>query len=204
MIAIERGSMTGRFSTGHGGFHGHPSSEYSSHAFREDRTIREFLVGVLLLPTLLSFFWFAVFGATAMDAQMKGPDLSKLLTEQTLFAVFNGMPMSMLLSVVAVLLIAIFFITSADSATFVLGMQTTYGSLQPPNVVKLTWGVAQASIAIILLSANGLTALQNALIIAAFPFSFILILMMVSLYKELDKERKEMGLMVRPYRRKRR
>lgn len=129
-----------------------------------------------------------------MDVQIKGTDLTNLLTEETLFAIFNELPMSMLLSI-----IAIFFITSADSATFVLGMQTTHGSLQPPNVVKLTWGIAQAAVAIILLSANGLTALQNALIIAAFPFSFIIICMMVSLYKELNKERKELGLMVRSY-----
>ena len=166
------------------------------------RTIREFLVGVLLLPTLLSFLWFSVFGATAMDVQMKGTDLSGLTTEETLFAVFHGMPMSMLLSIVAIILIAIFFITSADSATFVLGMQSTYGSLNPPNIVKLTWGVAQAAVAIILLSANGLTALQNALVIAAFPFSFVIIFMMISFYKALDKERKEMGLMVRPYSKK--
>ena len=166
------------------------------------RTIREFLFCVLLLPTVLSFFWFSAFGSTAMDLQMKGTDLSGLLTEETLFAVFNEMPISMILSIIAILLIAIFFITSADSATFVLGMQTTYGSLLPPNSVKLTWGIAQAAIAMILLSVKGLTALQNALIIAALPFSFIMILMMVALYKELDKERKEMGLMVRPYRKR--
>ncbi|MER2090410.1 MAG: BCCT family transporter [Sporosarcina sp.] len=166
------------------------------------RTIREFLVGVLLLPTILSFFWFSVFGATAMDVQMKGIDLSGLKTEETLFAVFNEMPLSMLLSIVAIILIAIFFITSADSATFVLGMQTTYGSLNPSNIVKLTWGIAQAAVATILLSANGLTALQNALIIAALPFSFVIILMMISFYKALNKERIEMGLMVRPYSKK--
>lgn len=167
------------------------------------RTIREFLIGVLMLPTLLSFFWFSVFGATAIDVQMKGTDLSELSTEATLFAVFNEMPISMVLSILAVILIAIFFITSADSATFVLGMQTTYGSLLPPNSVKLTWGIAQAAVAMILLSANGLTALQNALIIAALPFSFVMIFMMIAFYKELDKERKEMGLMVRPYEKRR-
>ena len=166
------------------------------------RTIREFLIGVLLLPTLLSFLWFAAFGSTAMDLQRKGADLTGLLTEETLFGVFNEMPFSMILSIVAIILVVIFFITSADSATFVLGMQTTYGSLQPPNFVKLTWGLAQSTIAIILLSSEGLTALQNALIIVAFPFSIIMILMMGSLYKALDKERKEMGLMVRPLRKK--
>ena len=162
------------------------------------RTIREFLVGVLLLPTIVSFFWFAAFGSTAMSVQKAGTDLTGLLTEETLFAVFNELPMSMLLSIIAVILIGLFFITSADSATFVLGMQTSYGSLYPPNMVKLTWGIAQSAVAIILLSTGGLDALQNALIIAALPFSFVIILMMASLYKELDKERRELGLMIRP------
>lgn len=162
------------------------------------RTIREFLTGVLLLPALISFFWFSAFGATAMDVQMGGTDLTGFLTEETLFAVFNDLPLSMILSIIAVLLVSVFFITSADSATFVLGMQTSFGSLYPPNMVKLTWGVAQSAIAMILLSTGGLDALQNALIIAALPFSFVIILMMVSLYKALNKEKHELGLMIKP------
>ncbi len=166
------------------------------------RTIREFLVGVLLLPAIVSFFWFSTFGATAMDVQTRSADLTNLLTEETLFAVFHELPFSMVLSIVAVLLVAIFFITSADSATFVLGMQTTYGSLYPPNMVKLTWGISASAIAMILLSAEGLDALQNALIIAALPFSFVIILMMGSIYKALHIEQKELGLHIRPTRRK--
>lgn len=162
------------------------------------RTIREFLFGVLLLPTIVSFFWFSTFGATAMDIQANRADLTGLLTEETLFAVFNELPMAMILSIIAVLLVAIFFITSADSATFVLGMQTTYGSLYPPNGVKLTWGLSSSAIAMILLSTGGLDALQNALIIAALPFSFVIILMMVSVYKALHKEQRELGLLIRP------
>ena len=166
------------------------------------RTIREFLVGVLLLPTILSFFWFTAFGVTAIDVQTSGTDLTSLLTEETLFAVFDELPMSMILSIIAIILVGIFFITSADSATFVLGMQTSYGSLYPPNMVKLTWGIAQSATATILLSSGGLGALQNALIVAALPFSFIMLLMMASLYKSLHQEQKELGLMIRPTRRK--
>lgn len=162
------------------------------------RSIREFLIGVLMAPTLLSFFWFAAFGSTAINVQNSGTDMRELLTEEILFATFNELPLSAVLSIVAIILISSFFITSADSATFVLGMQTTNGSLTPPNTVKLTWGIAQSAIAVILLSANGLTALQNSLIIAAFPFSFIMILMMFSLYKALNKERKELGLFIKP------
>lgn len=151
-----------------------------------------------MVPTILSFFWFAAFGSTAIHVQESGTDMTELLTEEILFATFSELPWSMVLSIVAIILIGTFFITSADSATFVLGMQTTNGSLMPPNTVKLTWGIAQSAIAVILLSANGLTALQNSLIIAAFPFSFIMILMMFSLYKALNKERKELGLWIKP------
>jgi len=156
------------------------------------RTIREFLIGVLMIPSIVSFFWFAAFGTTAIDVQKKGTDLTGLATEETLFAVFNQMPMSIVLSIVAVILISTFFITSADSATFVLGMQTTDGSMHPPNMIKIIWGVSQSLIAVILLSAEGLSALQNMLIVAAFPFSFIMMLMMLSLYKSLSLEVKLM------------
>jgi len=103
------------------------------------RSIREFLIGVLMVPTILSFFWFAAFGSTSIHVQNSGTDLRDLLTEEILFATFNELPFSMVLSIVAIILIGTFFITSADSATFVLGMQTTKGSLTPPNTVKLTW-----------------------------------------------------------------
>ncbi len=159
------------------------------------RTIREFLIGVLLAPTLLGSFWFSAFGTTAIDIQMNGiVDLTQFSTELTIFEMFNVMPWSLIISVVAIVLIASFFITSADSATFVLGMQSTNGSLTPPNNVKLIWGIIQSSIALILLSVNGLTALQNTIIIAALPFSFVMLLMVVALLKALSAEAKLMKL----------
>jgi len=163
------------------------------------RTIREFLIGVLLLPSLVSFIWFAVFGTSAIDVQRAGNiDLTKFATEEVLFSIFHQFPLSTVLSIVAIILVCTFFITSADSATFVLGMQTTYGSLTPPNSVKITWGIAQSTVALILLYSGGLQALQNALIGAAFPFSIIIVLMMVSLYRSLTKEQKELGLYIKP------
>ncbi|MDQ0226354.1 BCCT family transporter [Metabacillus niabensis] len=167
------------------------------------RTIREFMIGVLLLPAVVSFLWFAVFGTSAIEVQNAGNvDLTSFATEEVLFAVFSEFPWSMLLSIVAIILVCTFFITSADSATFVLGMQTTYGSLTPPNSVKLTWGIAQSLVAVILLYSGGLQALQNSLIAAAFPFSIIIVLMMISLYRSLTKERKELGLYIKPKPRK--
>lgn len=163
------------------------------------RTIREFLSGVLLLPAVVSFIWFSAFGSAAIKVQESGAiDLSKFATEQVLFATFSEFPWSMALSLVALLLIITFFITSADSATFVLGMQTTNGSLVPSNSVKITWGIAQSAVAVILLYSGGLQALQNMLVASAFPFSIIIILMMISLFKTLTKEQKALGLYHRP------
>ena len=92
------------------------------------------------------------------------------------------------MSIIAILLVSTFFITSADSATFVLGMQSTKGSLLPSNQIKILWGIAQSLVAAILLSVGGLTAVQNTIIIAALPFSFVMILMVIALFKALNTE----------------
>ena len=163
------------------------------------RTIREFLSGVLLVPSAVGFLWFSTFGSSAIKVQQAGDvNLAELATEQVMFGTFDNYPLGLILSIIAMTLIGTFFITSADSATFVLGMQTTNGSLTPPTMVKFVWGIVQSSMAAVLLYSGGLQALQNALISAAFPFSFLMILMVVSLYKAiradkiaLDKSKKE-------------
>lgn len=168
------------------------------------RSIREFISGVLLVPALVSFIWFSVFGVLGIEAGKKDSGLFKMSPETQLFGVFNHIPLSIVLSIIALLLIASFFVTSADSATFVLGMQTTFGSLNPSSLVKVTWGVAQALIAFVLLLAGGgdgskaLNAIQSAAIISAFPFSFVVIMMMISFYKDANKERKFLGLTLTP------
>ncbi len=155
------------------------------------RTIREFLVGVLVAPSILVFLWFSIFGVSAMDLQQKNiVDVAGLSTETMLFGVLNEYPLAMITSILALILIAVFFITSADSATFVLGMQTTYGSLNPPGSVKVSWGIIQSAVAAVLLFSGGLEALQNTAKLAALPFSVVIILMIVSLYKSLNDERR--------------
>ncbi|BGE82501.1 BCCT family transporter [Staphylococcus petrasii] len=168
------------------------------------RSIREFISGVLLVPAIVSFLWFSVFGVLGIETGKKHPELFKMTPETQLFGVFNHVPLGMVLSIIALVLIASFFITSADSATFVLGMQTTYGSLEPSSIVKVTWGIAQALIAFILLLAGGgngpdaLNAIQSAAIISAFPFSFVVIMMMISFFKDANQERKFLGLTLQP------
>ncbi|MCA0972604.1 BCCT family transporter [Halobacillus litoralis] len=153
------------------------------------RSIREFLSGVLLVPSVVGFLWFSTFGSSAIEAQRGGAGIADLATEQAMFGTFDQYPLGLLMSIIAMTLIGTFFITSADSATFVLGMQTTNGSLTPPTMVKFAWGIIQSSMAAVLLYSGGLQALQNALISAAFPFSFIMILMVVSLYKALRADK---------------
>ncbi|WP_101846652.1 BCCT family transporter [Halobacillus sp. Marseille-P3879] len=154
------------------------------------RTIREFLSGVLLVPSIVGFLWFSTFGSSAIKLQQENTaDIAGMATEQALFGMFDQYPLGLLMSIIAMTLIGTFFITSADSATFVLGMQTTNGSLTPPTMVKFVWGLAQSSMAAVLLYTGGLQALQNALISAAFPFSFIMILMVISMYKALRADR---------------
>ncbi|SMG42670.1 BCCT family transporter [Paenibacillus aquistagni] len=155
------------------------------------RTIREFTIGVLLVPSVVGFIWFSFLGGTAIEMEMTGvAELAQLSTEQMLFGVLEHMPFSLITSVLSIILIAFFFITSGDSATFVLGMQST-GSLNPSTKIKLTWGIMLSLIAIVLLYSGGLQALQNTMIIAALPFSIIMILMTFSLIKALSEEKED-------------
>lgn len=162
------------------------------------RTIREFLSVVLLVPTILSFVWFSAFGTLSTNIQIQGFDLTGFATEEVLFATFSKYPMGQVLSLIALVLIISFFVTSADSATFVLAMLSENGKLNPTGKKKVIWGSILAVIAISLLYSGGLTALENTLIIVALPFSVIIILMGVSLLKELNHEKEEMGLSISP------
>jgi len=157
------------------------------------RTVREFILGVLLVPTIFGGLWFSVFGGTAVHLEFfEGTNIQQLVSdngaEVALFSVLENMPLGGIMSFIAILLISTFFITSADSATFVLGMQTTKGDLNPPNPVKFIWGIVQSSAAAILIWQGGLGALQTASIIAAFPFAMIMILMVFSLLKSFQEE----------------
>ncbi|MGY3482063.1 BCCT family transporter [Staphylococcus cohnii] len=165
------------------------------------RSIREFVSGVMLAPVLVSLVWFAAFGVLGIETAKDNPKIFDMPPETALFGVFNEVPLGFVLSIVTLLLIATFFITSADSATFVLGMQTTFGSLNPSAMIKVVWGIAQALIAFILLFSggdNGLNALQNMAIMTALPFSIIVLCMMVSFYKDANQERKFLGLTLSP------
>lgn len=156
------------------------------------RTIKEFVLGVLLIPSLFSFIWFSIFGGSALHLEMfKGEKITEAVQNDitsALFVTLEGLPYGTIMSIVATLLIVTFFITSADSATFVLGMLSSEGDLNPSNRVKISWGILQSSIAIVLLLSGGLESLQTASIVTALPFGIIMALMCVSIYKALNEE----------------
>ena len=104
------------------------------------RSIREFVIAVLGVPTIISMFWFTTFGVTGIEISKQSKHIFKMPPETQLFSIFNEMPLGAVLSFIAIILVGSFFITSADSATFVLGMQTSFGRLNPSSFVKIVWG----------------------------------------------------------------
>lgn len=145
------------------------------------RTIREFIIGVIVIPSVVSFLWFSAFGTLGINLGTKVAKIAIKTTETALFAVFGHYSGGFIMSIVAIFLLASFFITSADSATYVLGMMSSDGDLNPPAYKKFIWGVAQSLLAIGLIFAGGLDMLKTASIIIAFPLLLLFPVMIFSL-----------------------
>lgn len=162
------------------------------------RTIREFVLGVIGMPVLLSVVWFATFGGTALYQELfVEPGIAAAVNTEIssgLFLMLQVLPGAEVLAVLVLVLIVLFVITSANSATFVLGMFTGKGVLTPSRWLRLTWGVVQALVAAVLLMSGGLAALQTMSIVAAFPFMVLMIFMALSLLKSLRNERRQAEL----------
>lgn len=156
------------------------------------RTIREFVLGALLVPSLLTFIWFAVFGGAAFDLQLnQGYEIASETARNVstgLFRVFAYFPAGWLLTGVALLLLTIFFVTSADSSTLVLAMMTSGGDLNPRTYRKFIWGILQSAVAAILLASGGLEALRKMAISSALPFTIIMLVLCYSLLRALRYE----------------
>jgi glycine betaine transporter len=156
------------------------------------RTIREFCAGVILVPTLFSILWFAVFGGAGIYVELFGPGgLAALVAEnvsEALFAFLGYFPLAGLLSAVALALIFIFLVTSADSGTFVLSMMTTDGRLDPPASAKLVWGSLVAVITAATLLSASVEVARAMATLGAIPFSAVLILQVVGFLRALAEE----------------
>lgn len=156
------------------------------------RTIREFVMGAILVPTAVSIIWFSVFGGLTFHVtdHFSAEKLAEIAgtSQTTLFHIFAEYPIGIIISLIAMTLLIIFFITSADSATFVLAMLTTDGDLNPPNNKKIFWGILMAVIAFALILSGGISMIQTISIVIAFPFLFILILICINLVIALKKD----------------
>ncbi|HZW67365.1 MAG TPA: BCCT family transporter [Pseudogracilibacillus sp.] len=164
------------------------------------RTVRQFITGVLLVPGIIAVLWFSVFGGTALNVEINGAGgLATVVDENVelaLFAMLEHLPFGFVTSMIGIMLIFIFFVTSADSATYVLSSMTSHGSLVPSMRVKAVWGLLIAGTASILLisGSGGLDALQTASLIAALPFSIIMLFLILSMIimfqRDYAKERR--------------
>jgi glycine betaine transporter len=156
------------------------------------RTIREFCAGVILVPTLFSILWFAVFGGAGIYIDLFGPGgLAALVADnvsEALFAFLGHFPLSGLLSAAALALIFIFLVTSADSGTFVLSMMTSDGQLQPSAPTKIVWGAVVAVITAATLLSGSVDVARAMATLGAIPFSAVLILQVVGFLRALGEE----------------
>lgn len=157
------------------------------------RTVKEFVIGVLIVPTLGTCIWMSIFGGSALDmvVNSENHELATYIADNVslaIFTFFEHLPLSSVLSIMGFALVAIYYVTVADTSTFVLGMLSEGGTLNPSNKIKMTWGIIQSAVAAVLLISGGLEVLQTASIAAAFPFALIMIFMCYSLLKGLQSE----------------
>ncbi len=156
------------------------------------RSVREFILGVMLIPSLLSFFWMSVFGGTAINLQMNGVgDIASAVSENVaiaLFAMVNNLPWSNLLSVIGIILVTVFFVTSSDSGSLVVDHLTSGGKLDSPIPQRVFWAVMEGVVAAVLLLGGGLESLQTAAVLTGLPFAVILLILVISLRMGLQQE----------------
>jgi choline/glycine/proline betaine transport protein len=160
------------------------------------RTIREFVLGVLLVPSLVSFLWFTVMGNSAIQFQdegtvdiygaMEAADFDESLA---MFSFLEGLPFPLFTTLLTVFIITVFFITSSDSGSFVIDMIASGGDPNPPVFMRVFWALSEGAVASVLLLAGGLDALQAGAIATGFPFTVVLLVVMIGIFKGLKSER---------------
>lgn len=164
------------------------------------RTIREFVFGVLLIPMTILFFWFTTFGGVAiqmellagMNPEVVSPGLVAAVQTDygsAIFKLVEYYPLTKPITLLIVVMIVLWFVTSSDSASFVIDMLTAGGDTNPPKIQRLFWALMQGLIAAILLAAGGLDALQAAAIVAGLPFALVIFVMMYALLRGMSRDR---------------
>ncbi|MGB3516162.1 MAG: BCCT family transporter [Elainellaceae cyanobacterium] len=158
------------------------------------RTVREFILGVLLLPTALTFLWMSAFGGTALSLELNEATagiISGAVSENVataLFVMLEQLPLTGITSFVGIILVVVFFVTSSDSGSLVVDSIASGGKLDSPVPQRVFWAVLEGVVASALLLGGGLSALQTAAISAGLPFALVLLVMCYSIYKGLSYE----------------
>jgi choline/glycine/proline betaine transport protein len=156
------------------------------------RTVREFIFGVIVIPTLLSFVWMSVFGGTALNLQAHGiADIAAAVNDdvaRAMFAMLENFPVAEVLSGIAIILVTIFFVTSSDSGSLVVDHLTSGGKLDSPTTQRVFWAVMEGVVAAVLLIGGGLATLQTAAVSTGLPFALVLLVGVYALYIGLNQE----------------
>lgn len=152
------------------------------------RTVREFVSGVIILPSIVCLIWFSVFAMLGIDLGVEFAQDAIVITETSLFKVLSQYNGGYILSIISIVLVITFFITSANSAIYVLGMFTSNGELNPKNKNKIMWGIIQTLLAIVFIICGGLNTLQKIAIVISLPFAIIIVFMMISILKAFKQE----------------
>ncbi len=156
------------------------------------RTVREFMLGVVLVPSIVCFFWFSAFGGTALHQALNGTnDIVGAVNENfatAFFAMVSPLPLGGVISFIAVVLIFTFFVTSSDSGSLVIDSITAGGKDDAPVAQRIFWAVTEGAVAAVLLIGGGLTALQTAVLVLGLPFAVVILFVCYSLYKGLQTE----------------
>ncbi|MFK4068459.1 BCCT family transporter [Streptomyces sp. NPDC029674] len=154
------------------------------------RTVRQFVGGVILVPSTVSLIWFAVFGGSAMTVSDRGGLKGDMSQEAQLFGLLNEYPIATVTSLLVMILVGIFFVSGADAASIVMGTLSQKGALEPGRFVVVFWGLVTGAVAAVMLligdgSDDALTGLRNLTILVAAPFTLVMIGMCVSLMRDL-------------------
>jgi BCCT family betaine/carnitine transporter len=158
--------------------------------------VREFITCVLIIPSLVCVLWMAVFGGVAIDQVLTDPATSAVKAQVidnydpplSLFAMLEGLPLSSITSVIAIVLVIVFFVTSSDSGSLVIDTITAGGKVDAPMPQRVFWATFEGAVAIVLLVGGGLGALQAMVISTGLPFALVLLLMCWAVLKGLMSE----------------
>jgi BCCT family betaine/carnitine transporter len=162
------------------------------------RTVREFVICVLIIPSLVCVLWMAVFGGVAIDQVLSDPlgsavkadVIDSYKPELSLFAMLEGLPMAAITSTIGIVLVIVFFVTSSDSGSLVIDTITAGGKVNAPVPQRVFWCTFEGAVAIVLLIGGGLGSLQAMVISTGLPFTIVLLLMCVAIVKGLISERR--------------